>query len=84
MLAMRTTISLPEPLIARIDAARGPLGMTRSAFLARAVTSLLADLDADATTTQIDPALALIGDTHTGVSDAVAVSQGRLSKDHGW
>jgi hypothetical protein len=79
---MRTTISLPQPLFALIDAARGPLGMTRSAFLTRAATSLLADLDADATTAHIDQALALIGDTQTGMSDAVAVGRALLNEEH--
>ena len=55
---MKTAISLPDETFARVEQAAKRLGVSRSAFFARAAERWLDDLDDDQTTDAINRALA--------------------------
>lgn len=68
---MKTAISLPDETFARVEAAAGRLGMSRSEFFARAAERWLEALDDEQTTDAINRAL---GDApqETAFTDAAA------------
>lgn len=76
---MRTTISVPDEIVDRVSERATAMGMTRSAFFARAAQRYLDELDAESSTTQIDSALETL-DAHDGSQDA-AVAAGRRLLD---
>ena len=59
---MKTAISLPDPLFARIEAMAAEQGVSRSAFLARAAELYLERLDDDSLVERINAAIAAVGD----------------------
>ncbi|MBX3093684.1 MAG: ribbon-helix-helix protein, CopG family [Cryobacterium sp.] len=59
---MKTAISLPDGLFERIDSAASELGLSRSAFLARAAEHYLHELDTHALEARINDAVAAVGD----------------------
>ena len=76
---MRTTISVPDEIVDRVSERATAMGMTRSAFFARAAQRYLDELDAESLTTQIDSALETL-DAHDESRDA-AVAAGRRLLD---
>lgn len=67
---MKTAISLPDATFARVDAAAGRLGISRSEVFARAAERYLDDLDADSVTDRINAVLAAAGGTDQSNHDA--------------
>ncbi|GAA3738047.1 ribbon-helix-helix protein, CopG family [Leifsonia bigeumensis] len=59
---MKTAISVPDELFARVDDAAARTGMSRSAFFSAAAERYLAALRDDDLTTRIDAAIATVGD----------------------
>ncbi len=59
---MKTAISVPDPIFARVQEASARLGVSRSEFFARAAERWLRELDDDGTTEAIDRALQGVGD----------------------
>ncbi|MBF6621643.1 MAG: ribbon-helix-helix protein, CopG family [Patulibacter sp.] len=55
---MKTAISVPDDVFARVETAAAQLGVSRSAFFTTAARRWLRDLEGEATTEQIDAALA--------------------------
>ncbi|MFD1825833.1 MULTISPECIES: ribbon-helix-helix domain-containing protein [Mumia] len=81
---MKTAISIPDPLFARIDAKAAEQGLSRSAFFATAAERYLDELSHDDLTRRIDVFFATEG---TDPRDAVVVEYGRarLAADaEGW
>jgi len=78
---MKTAISLPDELFARIEAAAADTGMSRSAFLAAAAESYLRQRDADAVTARINEVIERVGD----VSEPWALDAGlQWLEDESW
>lgn len=59
---MKTAISLPDDLHARVERRRAALSMSRSEFYATAAAAYLMELESHDLTAQINEALALSGD----------------------
>ncbi len=59
---MKTAISLPDALFARIEAMAAEQGVSRSAFLARAAELYLERLDDDSLVERINDVIAAAGD----------------------
>lgn len=77
--AVKTAISVPEEIFDRVSQRSTAMGLSRSAFFARAAQRYLDELDAESLTTQIDSALETL-DTHDESQDA-AVAAGRRLLD---
>jgi predicted DNA-binding protein len=76
---MKTAISVPNEIFENASRAAAALGMTRSAFFARAVERYLQQLEAESITLEIDAALANVSEDDSG-SAAVAVGRRRLAR----
>lgn len=69
---VKTAVSLPDDTFRRIDLAARRLGLSRSAFLARAAERWLEELDDDALTRAVNEALAGVDQEVEFVSAAAA------------
>ena len=77
--AVKTAISVPAEIFDRVSQRSTAMGLSRSAFFARAAQRYLDELDAESLTTQIDSALETL-DAHDESRDA-AVAAGRRLLD---
>ncbi|HEY6276689.1 MAG TPA: hypothetical protein VIX86_10195 [Streptosporangiaceae bacterium] len=69
---MKTAISLPDALFEQATTRAAELGISRSAFFARAVELYLGELSRHALAEQIDEALASAGHDESGAAAAAA------------
>jgi antitoxin MazE6 len=76
---MKTAISVPNEIFENATRAASALGMTRSAFFARAVERYLQQLETESITQEIDAALATVGEDDSA-SAAVAAGRRRLAR----
>ncbi|MGI9000935.1 MAG: ribbon-helix-helix protein, CopG family [Pseudonocardia sp.] len=67
---MKTAISLPDAMFARVEDAATRLGVSRSEIFARAAERYLDELDADSITDRINAALDAAGGTDQSNVDA--------------
>lgn len=79
---MKTAISLPDGLFARVDAAAAQRGLSRSAFLAAAAERYLDVLASEGLTERIDDVIARAGDPRDEV--VIAATHERLATDDSW
>lgn len=70
---VKTAISVPDPLFARVDRHAKRLGLSRSAFFATAAERLADELDEDDLTDEIDRALATAGEEDSAFVRRAAV-----------
>ena len=68
--AVKTAISVPNPIFERVEEASARLGMSRSEFYARAAARWLDELEDDGTTSAIDRTLADASDDTAFVEEA--------------
>jgi predicted DNA-binding protein len=80
---VKTAISLPDATYERATRKARELGISRSAFFARAVELYLDDLAGHSVTRQIDDALAVAGADESGAA-AAAAGQRRLAAGDDW
>lgn len=59
---MKTAISVPDAVFARVDRGAKHLGVSRSEFFSRAAEHYLDDLDREGLTARIDAALSRVGE----------------------
>ncbi len=82
---MKTAISLPDATFARVEAAAGRLGISRSEVFVRAAEHYLDELDADSITNRINAALAAAGASDESTVDAAAHGLSMLpSAEEAW
>lgn len=72
---MRTRISVPDEIVDRVSERATAMGMTRSAFFARAAQRYLDALDAESLTVQIDTVLEILGGPDESQDAAVAAGR---------
>jgi len=74
---MKTAISVPDPVFARVEEAAGQLGVSRSEFFRRAAERYLTELDDDTTTSEIDAAIAGSGPEDSAFVNRAAEARAR-------
>ena len=77
---MKTAISVPDPIFAKVEEAAARLGVSRSEFFARAAERWLGELDDDGTTEAIDRALQGLPDEDTEFAARAARSVAQASE----
>ncbi|WP_133908745.1 CopG family transcriptional regulator [Actinophytocola oryzae] len=81
---MKTAISVPDGTFAQVEQCAGELGVSRSEFYTRAAQYYLDHLRAESLTSDIDAALAMIGEDDSAEA-AVAAGRHRLAQtDDEW
>ncbi len=82
---MKTAISIPAATFLKAEERAKKLGMNRSEFFTKAVSSYLKELDEESLTNLIDDAIDLEEDADSSTSDAVAAGKAMLAKtDDEW
>lgn len=84
---MKTAISVPDILFARVDQKAAALGVNRSEFYSTAAERYLRDLEADDLTARFDDALSRTGAEQSEAREFAALSQrtaARLVSDDQW
>jgi hypothetical protein len=79
--AMKTAISIPDPLFQAANALAARLGVSRSELIARAVSSYVVQHDDSAVTRRLDEIYAVAG---AQPDPALVRAQARLLRDEGW
>lgn len=72
---VKTAISVPEEIFDRVSQRCVAMGLTRSAFFARAAQRYLDELDAESLTVQIDSALEILDGPDESQDAAVAAGR---------